>query len=228
MTGLVEEFPELEPLGPFLRRHSPGPTAVLHGMNAPRLLSRSFFSEFSSSGTWILRDAALGLLALLSLGPWQLLKEGREATRRPESNSVSSRNLSNGHLSEEPAEEKKKKMTNTSGPIYHFPIVSNKLLEPLGFEALLLLPPNETNPTKCLSMGTAECWQHCCQLKGFLQRGLIRGGCQGGAVERTESLKWENKGGRTSSKGIKAREKVGLSRAFMPRVGPGTSVRICL
>lgn len=200
----MEEFPELEPLGPFLRRHSPGPTAVLHGMNAPRLLSRSFFSEFSSSGTWILRDAALGLLALLSLGPWQLLKEGREATRRPESNSVSSRNLSNGHLSEEPAEEKKKKMTNTSGPIYHFPIVSNKLLEPLGFEALLLLPPNETNPTKCLSMGTAECWQHCCQLKGFLQRGLIRGGCQGGAVERTESLKWENKGGRTSSKGIKA------------------------
>lgn len=35
--------------------------------------------------------------------------------------------------------------------------------------------------------------------------GLIHGGCQGGLVEGMESLKWENKGGRTSSKGIKAK-----------------------
>lgn len=108
-----------------------------------------------------------------------------------------------------------KKMTKTSGPIYHLPIVLNKLLELLGFEALPLLPPYETNPTKCLSTGTAECWQHCCQLKGFLQWGLIHGSCQGGAVERMESLKWENKGGRTSSKGIKApRESQSFERVY--------------
>lgn len=90
-------------------------------------------------------------------------------------------------------------MTKTSGPIYHLQIVLNKLLELLGFEALSLLPPYRTNPMKCLSTRTAKCWQCCCQLKGSLLWGFIHGGC-GGAVERMESLKWENKGGRTSSK----------------------------
>lgn len=60
--------------------------------------------------------------------------------------------------------------------------------------------------------------------------GVDRCGCRGvgGALERMGSLKWENKGGRPSSKGVRHREEVRLSGAFMPRVGLGTSGRIHL